>query len=218
MRLRRIPGAKEAVKIHPLVLQEQEAIALRGAWRKEIDSPELFLEIGMGRGSFIVGQAAANPDTGYIGIEFREDMVYLAAKRLELPEAPKTDGTTLNNLRFLWGNAMYLSQMFDDEELDRIYLNFSDPWPKSRHDKRRLTHEFFLTQYHNILKPGGCLFFKTDNRDFFEWSLLSFDKSRFEFVNKNYRSPLPADGIISEYEKRYRERGQPIYSAEYKKL
>ena len=217
MRLRRIPVAKEAVKSHPLALQEQEAVALRGVWRGAINYPELFLEVGMGRSSFIIGQAAANPDTGYIGMEFREEMVYLTTKLLETPEAKEAGGTA-NNLRFIWGNAMHLSQIFANGELDRIYLNFSDPWPKVRHEKRRLTHESFLAAYHNILKSGGRLLFRTDNRDFFEWSLISFEQSNFELVNMHYNSPLPADNIISGYEKRYRDLGQPIYSAEYKKL
>ncbi len=209
MRLRHIPGAAEAVAASPFVLDEKEGQEHRGHWRELFgnDAP-LHLEIGMGRGMFILAQAAANPDIDFIGLELREEMIMEALERVE--DIPV-------NLRFLWVNAGVLPELFAPGEVDRIYLNFPDPWPKSRHAKRRLTAESFLQQYAAILSADGILRFKTDNADLFHWSRNSFSENDWEELSCTFDQPREEAGIISEYETRYRRKGIPICCGQWRK-
>jgi len=204
MHLRRMPEAKSNILASPLVFPEREALSLAGQWQDIFgnDKP-ISLEIGMGKGRFITASAVADPDSNYLGLEFREEMVWIAIKRLE--------GKEPANLRFIWVNAMLLSEMFRPGEVAAIYLNFSDPWPKSRHAKRRLTHADYFNVYHQILSAGGELFFKTDNRGFFDWTLNQISEKHWQKVEINYDLPLKEDALITEYEERYRKLGQPIY-------
>ncbi|MCL2678645.1 MAG: tRNA (guanosine(46)-N7)-methyltransferase TrmB [Clostridiales bacterium] len=207
MRLRRQPQAKIAVQASPLVLPDP--LALRGKWRGLLGPAPLRLEIGMGRGRFITAQALSDPQSSYLGLDFREEMVFLALSRLQ--------GHEPANLRFLWCNAALLPEIFAPGELDGLYLNFPDPWPKARHAKRRLTHELFWRQYAQVLAEGGEIRLRTDARDFFEWSLESLRGGPFALLQADYDAPLPEAGEASEYEERYRALGQSIYSAEWRK-
>ncbi len=120
------------------------------------------------------------------------------------------------NLRLVWVNAALLQELFADGEIDRIYLNFSDPWPKSRHKKRRLTHESFLQQYAAILKPEGQVHFKTDNQELFEFSLNEFSACRWmlHHIQLDLYRKLPEDNVATEYETKFHEKGMPIYRLE----
>ncbi|MCL2817258.1 MAG: tRNA (guanosine(46)-N7)-methyltransferase TrmB [Clostridiales bacterium] len=207
MRLRRLPQAKNAVQSSPLVLREP--FPRRGEWRGLMGLAPLCLEIGMGRGRFITAQALSDPQSGYLGLDFREEMVFLALARLQ--------GREPANLRFLWCNAALLPELFAPSELDAIYLNFPDPWPKARHAKRRLTHELFWRQYAQVLAAGGLLRLRTDARDFFEWSLASLSGGPFVLLKADFDAPLPEQGAASEYEERYRSKGQPIFSADWRR-
>lgn len=211
MRLRRIPEAKEAVGASELCFKEP--LAMRGCWREIAGERPVYLEIGMGRGAFIIGHALTEPHNFLLGLEFREEMLFLAEKKLREQMALKGLFAVPGNLRFIWGNAMLLTELFAAGEVDNIYLNFSDPWPKARHDKRRLTHAGFLAQYEQILAEGGRIYFRTDNEAFYDWSLSSFRESPFTLLAASRQAELPSDGIISEYEKRYRSLGQPIFTA-----
>lgn len=206
MRLRNIPGAKEFVAAHPLVFNEQTALLQAGHWR-ELFAPgqPLHLEIGMGRGRFICESAAAFPHISFLGLEIREEMVMQAIEKLDdLPAPP-------DNLRFLWLNAAALAELFAPGELDMIYLNFPDPWPKTKHARRRLTAPSFISQYAAILKPGGCLRFKTDNQRLFHWSELNFRAAGWNILELDGDLSPERSGMITEYERRYRRLGQPIY-------
>ena len=210
MRLRRMPEAEGIITESPLVLIETDAVP--GAWRTLLGLPSeslLNLEIGMGRGRFIADACFRYPDQGWLGLEMRPEMHTMALRRLK--------GRVPQNLKFLWTNAAYLSEIFAAGEVDQIYLPFSDPWPKVRHAKRRLTHEFFLTRYARILAPQGRIFFKTDNRDFFFWSQEIFLTNGWQIEVASEDLPPVADSILTEYESRYRKRGLPIYFLEVKK-
>ncbi len=211
MRLRHIPGAAEAVAASPLVYDEKKASDHRGKWRELFvngaDAP-LHLEIGMGRGRFLLAKALAEPNVDFLGLELRAEMIMEALERTEEPPA---------NLRFLWLNAALLTELFAPGEIDRIYLNFPDPWPKSRHAKRRLTAESFLRQYEQILAEDGELCFKTDNADLFRWSLWSFQEAGWQEISSTTDQPWEEAGVISEYETRYRRKGIPICCGKWRK-
>ena len=204
MRLRRVPGTKERLLGYAgvLVLQPETK---RGLWAQEFgNAAPIQLEIGCGRGRFIVESARANPDINYIGLELREEMVMEAIERAgdNLPA----------NLRFLWMKAELLPVVFAPGELSVIYLNFSDPWPKKRHAKRRLSHGDFLKIYQRILKSDGRLIMKTDNRPLFDFSLGQFKAWAWRLSEVDFAYPLKgASGDIpTEYEMRFRRRGIPI--------
>ena len=205
MRLRNIKGSKEFIEASPYVIQEPEN--WKGKWFELFhkDHP-LHIEIGMGKGQFIHELAANNPDINYIGIEMYSSVLYRALeKRAE---------TELENLFFLRFDAKYLANIFDHGEVSRIYLNFSDPWPKDRHAKRRLTSPNFLTLYHDILAPDGWIQFKTDNRDLFDFSVESVKESAFWHIDEitydlHHSEYLPGN-IMTEYESRFVAEGKPI--------
>ena len=205
MRLRNIKGSKEFIEASPYVIQEPEN--WKGKWSELFhkDHP-LHIEIGMGKGQFIHELAANNPDINYIGIEMYSSVLYRALeKRAE---------TELENLFFLRFDAKYLANIFDHGEVSRIYLNFSDPWPKDRHAKRRLTSPNFLTLYHDILAPDGWIQFKTDNRDLFDFSVETVKESAFWHIDEitydlHHSEYLPGN-IMTEYESRFVAEGKPI--------
>ena len=207
MRLRHDPAAVPFVAAHDRVLREENAPAYRGKWRslfqREQDAP-LHLEIGIGRGRFILNTSLAQPDVCFLGLELRAEMVMQAIGRVkELPP----------NLYLLQLNAQLLPELFAPREIDVIYINFPDPWPKNKHAKRRLTSPDFLQIYRQVLSESGEIRFKTDNRDLFEWSLLNFEQYGFELSRTDRGLAEEDSGVISEYEKRFRTKGQPIYYA-----
>ncbi len=198
MRLRKIAGAEEAVENSPFVVQEPEK--QKGTWKTffENDHP-LRIEVGTGKGRFLMTMAEENPDINYLGIELYSSVLYRAVQKME--ENP------LPNLRFLCVHAERLCEIFAEDEVDRIYLNFSDPWPKERHAKRRLTSKAFLDRYDRILKNGGLIEFKTDNKDLFDFSLQEINDTGWILKSSTYdlhHDPVLSEGnIMTEYEERF---------------
>lgn len=208
MRLRNIPGADEYIANCEYVINDPTNY--KGLWNKEIfsNSNSIHIEIGMGKGQFITQMAANNPDINYLGIE-RYSSVLLRA-------ATKFEKEPLDNLRFLCVDARKLTDIFDKNEIDRIYLNFSDPWPKDRHAKRRLTSPIFLELYSEIIREDGLLEFKTDNTNLFDYSIMTIDESSlWEMCNYTYdlhNEPSMNEGnIMTEYEEKFVGRGNPIH-------
>ena len=211
MRLRHKPWALD-------YLQENDHIAklqpehLKGKWAEEFgnDHP-IHIEVGTGKGQFIATMAKNNPDINYIGIEHFDNVVVSAVeKAIELG--------TPSNLRLIRGNAEKLEEMFDKGEVALVYLNFSDPWPKARHEKRRLTFKTFLTRYQNVMPDGGEIHFKTDNRGLFEYSLVSMTNYGMRLLDVSldlHEDDVP-DNVMTEYEEKFSAKGHPIYRLEAK--
>lgn len=175
-------------------------------------SRPLAIEIGCGKGDFAVGMAAAHPDRNWIAMECVSDVACLA---LEKAMAAK-DTRPGDNLRFLIGDAKYLSDQFPAHCADELYLNFSDPWPKAGHARRRLTHANFLAIYRRLLRGGGLLRLKTDNEGLFDFSLEQFALCGLtvEWMTRDlHRSERAEGNIMTEYERNFSEKGQVIYSA-----
>ena len=172
------------------------------------NSNPLQLEIGCGKGQFICELARRNPDINYIAIEVCDDVAILALEGVSRAE--------LKNVRFMICGAEYLLKYFKDSSVDRIYLNFSCPFPKARYAKHRLTSPIFLPMYKKVLKPGGEIHQKTDNMHFFEYSIERYSELGFRL--QNISLDLHSSGfegnIVTEYEKRFTELGQPIYRLE----
>ena len=207
MRLRRIPQARTLVENHSLVIKEQTALDLTGRWRQLFgtDKP-LHLEIGMGLGHFLQAAALDHPEHNYLGLEKRAEPVMWLLKRLTEPYPA--------NLRIFNGDAARLKEMFATGEINMLYLFFPDPWPKSRHAKRRLTAPAFLREYQRILEPAGRLIFKTDGAAFYHWSCDNFREAGWYMAEASEAWPLRKGEVISGYERRYRELDMPIYYAE----
>lgn len=171
----------------------------------------LHLEIGCGKGNFACGMASAHPEANFIAMERVADVACIA-----LEKAKACADTRPDNLRFLIGNAENLTEWLPPHSVDCLYLNFSDPWHKARHAKRRLTHRDFLARYREVLKVGGVLRFKTDNVNLFDFSLEEFAAVglRVENVTRDlHHSPLAEGNIMTEYEKNFSEKGFPIHAA-----
>lgn len=206
MRLRNIPGADEIIAQSPYCIKEPEQFC--GKWQDVYNTPRpLHLEIGMGKGQFILELARQNPDINYLGMEKYTSVLLRAVQKME--ESP------LPNLRFLCFNAEHLIEIFSPGEAGRIYLNFSDPWPKDRHARRRLTSGDYLKRYHQILSSDGQLEFKTDNRALFDFSLeeISSDET-WELTavtfDLHHDPILCAGNIMTEYEEKFSSKGNPI--------
>ena len=207
MRLRNIPGADAAVADCPFVIDEPGA--LRGKWntRFEKDQP-IHIEVGMGKGQFLFGQAAAHPERNYIGIERYTSVLLRAIQKINAEQPPK-------NILFICMDAAELPQVFAPGEISRIYLNFSDPWPKDRHARRRLTSSEFLARYNQILVPDGTNEFKTDNRGLFDFSLEEIQNSDIWALDAHtfdlHHTPeLFSGNIMTEYEEKFSSIGNPI--------
>ncbi|WP_210364878.1 tRNA (guanosine(46)-N7)-methyltransferase TrmB [Bacillus sp. REN3] len=208
MRLRNKPWAKDKLLQYPdYVIHEPEKF--RGDWGAvfEKDQP-LHIEIGTGKGQFITGMAKANPDINYIGIELQESVIVSALDRLIDAELP--------NCKLMNVNGAELSKYFEQGDVSRIYLNFSDPWPKTRHEKRRLTFKSFLEVYESILVKNGEIHFKTDNQGLFEYSLVSFSQygMLLNFVSLDLHNSDFEGNIMTEYEEKFSSKGSRIYRCE----
>ena len=208
MRLRNKPWAKDALASHPeMVIQDPKQ--WKGRWHERFgNNNPIHIEIGSGKGQFVSGMARQNPNINYIGIEIQESVLVVALEKALSADVP--------NLQLLHVNGGQVTDYFEDGEVDQIYLNFSDPWPKKRHAKRRLTHESFLVGYEKVLPPFGELHFKTDNRGLFEYSLASF--SQFGLVLKQvwldlHQVEFPGN-VMTEYEEKFSAKGHPIYRVE----
>ena len=206
MRLRNNPKANEILEEHQqfVVLNTKD---YKGKWKELFgnDHP-LYIEVGMGKGDFIIENAKRYPEINFIGIEKFPSVLVVAAKKVDEQEE-------LKNLKLMKIDAVELNEVFDVNEVDRIYLNFSDPWPKARHAKRRLTSHTFLPVFKQILKNDGELILKTDNRSLFEFSLVSFNQFNMEFKDvclDLHHSEGYEDNIQTEYERKFSPFG-PIY-------
>ncbi|MFS1663309.1 tRNA (guanosine(46)-N7)-methyltransferase TrmB [Streptococcus sp. zg-JUN1979] len=208
MRVRRRKGAEDLLAKYPqLVISNPEKA--KGLWRDIFgnDKP-IHIEVGSGKGAFITGMAAQNPDVNYIGIDIQSSVLSYALD--------KVIASGVDNVRLLLVDGSSLSDYFEEGEIDLLYLNFSDPWPKKRHEKRRLTYKTFLETYETILPPNGEIHFKTDNRGLFEYSLASM--SQYGMVLNRVWLDLHADdmadNVMTEYEAKFSAKGQPIYRLE----
>ena len=210
MRLRNIPGAKDAVLESPFTIQEPEA--RKGVWAAALPKKQpLHIEVGMGKGRFLMDMARLHPEINYVGIEMYDSVLLRALqKREELAAA----GETLPNLYFMRMDARNLPEVFDRGEVDRIYLNFSDPWPKARHAKRRLTSREFLERYTKILTEGGVVEFKTDNRDLFDFSLEEVKEAGWTLLahtfDLHHDDAMMEGNVMTEYEEKFSSMGNPI--------
>ncbi len=207
MRLRNIPGAEQAVCASPYVVTEPAAYA--GQWREYFGSPEsLSIEIGMGKGRFLLEMADLHPQTAYVGIEQYTSVLLRAVEHTQGDEKGLK-----GNLRFVCADARQMADIFAEGEVDRIYLNFSDPWPKQRHAKRRLTAPGFLRLYSRILSYGGTVEFKTDNQDLFDFSLESARSEGWKILAQTrdlHHDPMGEDNVMTEYEEKFSSQGSPI--------
>ena len=208
MRLRNIPGSKEVITESAYVIQEPQRN--KGKW-KEIFGNEhpLHIEVGMGKGRFIMDMAKLHPECNYIGIEMYDSVLLRAVQKREQMEEE------LANLFFVRMDARILPEVFAKGEVERIYLNFSDPWPKDRHARRRLTSHEFLDRYYQFLKKEGRLEFKTDNQDLFTFSLEEIDNSKIWKLDASTRDlhhdeVLNEGNIMTEYEEKFSSKGNPI--------
>lgn len=209
MRLRNIRGSQERILENPYTIQTDGTNGedYKGLWREKIfrNGNPVHIEIGMGKGQFITRLAKENPGINFIGIEKYSSVLVRA---LDKRETLETD-----NLIFLRMDAENLVSYFAPGEIDKIYLNFSDPWPKDRHAKRRLTSTNFLTLYDKILKKDGYLQFKTDNRPLFDFSLEQLKESGWIQDEVSYdlhrNGPAP-NNIMTEYEEKFYQLGNPI--------
>ena len=206
MRLRNVKGSREAIVASEFTINDPEN--QKGNWNKVFgnDKP-IHIEVGMGKGKFMMGMAKANPHINYIGIEMYSSVLYRAVQKLELEP--------LNNLRFILLDAKDIAEVFDKGEVDRIYLNFSDPWPKDRHAKRRLPSRQFLARFDQILKKDGVIEFKTDNKDLFTFAEEEVEPAGWEIVAITYdlhKDEKMCEGnIMTEYEEKFSSMGNPIY-------
>ena len=208
MRQRNKPWAKEKLAQYPqYVISTPEQN--KGKWVDAFaQKGPLHIEIGTGKGRFISGMAAANPHINYIGIELAESVIVTALDRLIEAELP--------NVKLMNVNANDLLSIFEKGEVERVYLNFSDPWPKSRHAKRRLTYKSFLDIYKDILVDQGEIHFKTDNQGLFEYSLMSFSEygMLLKYVSLDLHQSDFEGNIMTEYEEKFSEKGNRIYRCE----
>ena len=205
MRLRNVPGARDVMDANEYVYTEPEGMA--GTWSQIFgNNNPVHIEIGMGKGRFITTPASMNPDINYVGIEKYSSVLLRAVE--------KQDELCLPNLRFIRMDAENITSVFGKEEVDRIYLNFSDPWPKDRHAKRRLTSRQFFARYDEILKSTGRVEFKTDNRPLFDFSVEEVNEAGWKLSVCTYDlhndEKLMEGNVMTEYEERFSSQGNPI--------
>lgn len=210
MRLRNIPGAKDAIEESNYVVHNVQE--KKGKWREVFgnDNP-ISIEVGMGKGRFIMDMAKRNPLVNFVGIEMYDSVLLRALQKMEEREE---QGTRPKNLFFIRMDARELPLVFDEGEVEKIYLNFSDPWPKDRHAKRRLTYRDFWNRYSQILKPEGQVIFKTDNRPLFDFSLEEVTAAGWILDNVTYdlhHSSYAEGNVMTEYEAKFSALGHPIH-------
>ena len=214
MRARKKKHGAERIAACAHLLIEDPAILAEDPQAPFPEKRVLHLEIGCGKGSFACGMAAAHPEINLIAMERVADVACLALEKAEREAEHRPD-----NLRFLIGNAENLTEWLPAHSVDCLYLNFSDPWPKAGHKKRRLTHRLFLERYKTVLKEGGLLRFKTDNVGLFDFSLEEFEAmglEMFDLTRDLHNSPLNEGNIMTEYERAWSEKGFPIHAVTVK--
>lgn len=208
MRVRREPGALEALlKYEGVFISEPEAH--KGNWQAVFgNSNPIHSEFGGGKGRFIIEMAKRYPEINFIMVDAVTEIVLRAAQRASKHNLP--------NLKIILIDLQFVRNYFSDGELSRIYLNFSDPWPKNRHYKRRLTHRDFLALYKAVLREEGWIHFKTDNKGLFEFSLNEFADLNLKMKNisLDLHKDLKIENIMTEYEEKFSSMGHPIYRVE----
>lgn len=205
MRLRNITGARDVIAQSEYVVQEPEK--RKGHWKELFGTnAELHMEVGTGKGRFIHEMARLHPEINYIGVEMYSSVLLRALQKMEADPLP--------NLKFLCIDARLLPDIFEKGEVDHIYLNFSDPWPKDRHAKRRLPSRQFLARFDMVLKKDGRISFKTDNRDLFDFALEELEPAgwKAEVVTYDLHADeeLCAGNIMTEYEEKFSSKGNAI--------
>lgn len=205
MRLRHIPGAEQMIEESPYVIQNPKE--KKGVWKEVFgnDHP-IHIEIGMGKGQFIIEMAKRNPEINYIGIERYSTVLVKALRKREQEEVP--------NLYFMCIDARLLAEVFAAGEVAKIYLNFSDPWPKDRHAGRRLTSPQFMAVYHQFLAADGSVEFKTDNRELFDYSLEAIPEAGWKLLastfDLHHNAEMNEGNVMTEYETKFSAEGKPI--------
>lgn len=208
MRLRNIPRAESTVQAHRTVIRRPED--QKGCWRQVFQNRSpIYIEIGMGKGSFLLNMAKQHPDINFIGIERYTSVLLRAVEKFDTEEFQD-----LQNVRFVCMDARNVADVFAEGEVSRIYLNFSDPWPKARHAKRRLTSTEFLERYEKILCEKGTLEFKTDNTELFNFSLEQIREAGWTLLAFTYdlhhNETMNCGNVMTEYEEKFSGRGNPI--------
>lgn len=212
MRMRKLPWAEDFLKEQSVVVEDPTTY--KGKWKSLLACDELHVEIGTGKGDYWTKMAQLYPEYGWIGIEKNTNVAALAVRKFSNMDGKK------EHMRYINKDAKDLQTWFAEHEVDVIHLNFSDPWPKKRAHKKRLSNVSFIEQYATILKEDGELQMKTDNSSLFEYSVLEFQKANWylhEF-SVDYRRVEHEEDVITEYEHRFMEKGQPIYRAVWKKI
>lgn len=205
MRLRNIPQARERIEESEYVVKEPERF--RGQWRQQFPTPgELHVEVGMGKGRFLHEMARLHPECNFVGIEMYSSVLLRGLQKMEADPLP--------NIRLICMDAREIETVFAPGEVDRIYLNFSDPWPKDRHAKRRLCSRQFLERFGQILKADGRLEFKTDNRALFDFGLEELGPAGWQAKSVTFDlhrdSVLSRGNVMTEYEEKFSGQGNPI--------
>lgn len=208
MRLRNIPRAAGALEAHPAVIKRPED--QKGCWRQAFgNNRPIHIEIGMGKGRFILNMAKENPGINFIGVERYSSVLLRAVEKFDTEEYCE-----LENVKFICMDARNIGDVFAEGEVDKIYLNFSDPWPKARHAKRRLTSTEFLKRYESVLPAGGVLEFKTDNTGLFNFSLEQVKEAGWTLraftYDLHHHTEMNKGNIMTEYEEKFSQRGNPI--------
>ncbi|WP_404453719.1 tRNA (guanosine(46)-N7)-methyltransferase TrmB [Virgibacillus necropolis] len=210
MRQRNKPWADDFLQEHrELVIAEPKEN--KSKWKEVFGNTNpIHLEIGTGKGQFIVGMAKQYPNINFIGIEMAKSIIVDAAQKVKDSEQ--------KNVILLNENANDLEELFAENEVSTIYLNFSDPWPKNRHEKRRLSYHTFLAKYERLLTKNSDLIMKTDNRSLFEYSLVSFSKYGLQLkeVSLDLHQLDDPTNVMTEYEEKFSSKGQPIYRCQVK--
>ena len=206
MRLKNVPGARDVITESSLVVHEPEK--QKGSWKQIFgnDHP-IHIEVGMGKGRFLYEMAKQHPAVNYIGIEKYSSVLLRAVQKME--EEP------LPNLFFIRMDAENIAEVFTKDEVDRIYLNFSDPWPKDRHAKRRLPSKEYLARYDRFLKKDGVIEFKTDNKGLFDFAVEQVPEAGWNIVKITYDlhhdEEMMQGNVMTEYEEKFSSIGNPIY-------
>ena len=207
MRLRNISGSREVIAGSPYEVQEEIQPSVAGTWKQIFGNENpIHIEIGMGKGKFIHTMAKEHPDINYVGIEKYSSVLLRAIQKMEQEELP--------NLKFLRMDAEDIAKVFGPEEVDKSYLNFSDPWLKDRHAKRRLPSREFLARYDIILKKDSRLEFKTDNRELFDFAVEELEpagwKAEVITYDLHHDAKLMEGNVMTEYEEKFSAMGNPI--------
>lgn len=209
MRLRKKPWISEALDKYGDLVYKGADSQFQGRWRQLFGrAAPLYVELGTGKGRFISEMAIRFPNVNFIGIEAQQDVLYYGAQKVAAAD--------LTNVRLLVFDINNITEIFAPGEINRLYINFCDPWPKSRHGKRRLTHRRFLAMYQQLLAPGGAIHFKTDNRDLFDFSLAELTDQGWRVEHVTYdlhNSPYNAGNVMTEYETKFSAFG-PIHRLE----